>query len=83
MGLAAFNRQRRELAAKVREKEKSEKPVSKPAPVGGLNDFNDMTVAELKQYAADNGIDLGGATKKGDILAVIFATKGGEKDGGE
>lgn len=31
------------------------------------------TVADLKQYAADNGIDLGAATKKSDILAAIQA----------
>ena len=37
--------------------------------------LEDMTVAELKAYAAENNIDLGGATKKEDILAVI------QKDG--
>lgn len=31
----------------------------------------DMTVAELKAYAAENNIDLGEATKKDDILAAI------------
>jgi hypothetical protein len=31
------------------------------------------TVADLKQYAADNGIDLGAATRKSDILATIQA----------
>jgi hypothetical protein len=31
------------------------------------------TVADLKQYAADNSIDLGAATKKSDILAAIQA----------
>lgn len=30
-------------------------------------------VADLKSYAADNGIDLGDATKKDDILAAIVA----------
>ena len=29
------------------------------------------TNAEIKQYADDNGIDLGGATTKADMLAVI------------
>lgn len=29
------------------------------------------TIPELKQYAADNTIDLGGATSKADILATI------------
>ena len=30
------------------------------------------TVAELKEYAAENDIDLGEATKKEDILAAIL-----------
>ena len=34
-------------------------------------DFEKMTVAELKTYAEDNNIDLGEATKKADILKVI------------
>ena len=33
--------------------------------------FEEMTVAELKAYAAANNIDLGEATKKADILAAI------------
>ncbi|AGR47454.1 hypothetical protein ABOUO_8 [Brevibacillus phage Abouo] len=36
-----------------------------------------MTVAELKEYAIQHDIDLGEATKKDDILAVI---KGVESD---
>ena len=34
-------------------------------------DFEKMTVSELKAYAEDNDIDLGEATKKADILKVI------------
>ena len=34
-------------------------------------DFEKMTVSELKAYAEDNDIDLGEATKKADILRVI------------
>ena len=34
-----------------------------------------MTVDELKEYAATNGIDLGEATKKADILAAIQAAE--------
>lgn len=60
MGLAAFNRMRR-LKAEQEQK---------------VHDVNDeMTVAELTEYAKSNNIDLGGATKKADILAVI---QGGE-----
>lgn len=33
----------------------------------------DRKVSELRQYAADNDIDLGDATKKADVLAVIEA----------
>ena len=32
-----------------------------------------MKVSELIQYAEENGIDLGGATKKADMLAAIGA----------
>lgn len=35
------------------------------------NPFSKMTVEELKAYAAENGIDLGEATKKKDIIAKI------------
>lgn len=34
-------------------------------------DFDTMTLAELKHYAHDKGIDLGDATKKYDILAIV------------
>ncbi|RAP29150.1 hypothetical protein C2W64_04097 [Brevibacillus laterosporus] len=33
--------------------------------------LNKMTLAELKEYAIQHDIDLGEATKKDDILAVI------------
>lgn len=33
--------------------------------------LDDMTVAELKEHASNEGIDLGDATKKADILAAI------------
>ncbi|MFK0524758.1 Rho termination factor N-terminal domain-containing protein [Paenibacillus illinoisensis] len=34
-------------------------------------DIEKMKVAELKEYAEENGIDLGDATKKDEILEVI------------
>lgn len=34
-------------------------------------DFNNMTVADLKNYAEENSIDLNGATKKEDIINEI------------
>ena len=33
--------------------------------------FEAMTLAQLKQFAADNDIGLGGATKKPDIIAIL------------
>lgn len=33
--------------------------------------LDDMTVDQLKKHAADNGIDLEGATRKADIIAAI------------
>lgn len=38
-------------------------------------------VADLKAYAADNGVDLGDATKKDDVLAAI--TAGSDTGGSE
>lgn len=35
-------------------------------------DLSSMTVAELKAYAADMGIDLNGAVKKDDIISRIL-----------
>lgn len=35
------------------------------------HDIEDMTVKQLKEYAAFHSIDLGDATKKADILAAI------------
>ena len=36
----------------------------------------EMTVEELKAYAAEHNIDLTGAPKKDDIMAAIQATRG-------
>ena len=46
-----------------------EQPVEPAKPVG------EMTVDELKAYAAEHGIDLTGASKKDDILAAIQAAR--------
>lgn len=58
------------VAARLRDVEgveeiATEEPADKP--------LEKRTPAELKKYAADNGIDLGDATKKEDILAAIAA----------
>lgn len=39
--------------------------------VEGLKEIDDMTIEELKDYAAALNIELGEAIKKADILAVI------------
>lgn len=36
-----------------------------------MSDFSTMTVAQLKSYADDNGIDLGDAKRKSEILGII------------
>lgn len=76
--VSGFQRRRRELAAKQVAEEAAKKAAESKA-------IDEMTVAELKQYATDNGIDLGDATKKADILAIIAAhvDKGGDGDGAE
>jgi hypothetical protein len=43
-------------------------------------DISKLKVDELKAYAGDHGIDLGDATKKDDIRAVIEAATSSEED---
>lgn len=38
---------------------------------GDVVDFEHMKVDELKAYADEHGVDLGEATKKADIIAVL------------
>lgn len=45
-------------------------------PAEPTDDVDEMTVAQLREYADTNDIDLGGATVKADILAAV---KAGEK----
>lgn len=54
-----------------------EKGGSAPSTESGLAG---MTVPQLKALAADRGIDLGEATKKADIIAIIEAAPVGETD---
>ena len=42
-----------------------------PAATDETIDIDGMTVDKLKAYAAEKGIDLGGATLKADILTAI------------
>lgn len=43
------------------------------APTGTITKFDTMNATQLKKYAKENDIDLGGATKKEDILPIIEA----------
>ena len=45
---------------------------SAPASVASA-DFDAMNLDQLREYAQANQVDLGGATKKADILAVLKA----------
>ena len=42
-------------------------------------DYNSMTIPQLREYAAGEGIDLAGATRKQDIVNVIEAAKAAQK----
>ena len=44
--------------------------------VGLVAETADMKLDELKAHAAENGIDLGDARTKADIMAAIQATRG-------
>lgn len=45
-------------------------------------EFEAMTVEQLKNYAAENGIDLGKTTKKADIINLLMAVEAGEEGEG-
>lgn len=54
---------------------------SEPVPGEDVpTDPDEMTVKQLKAYAASNGIDLGAATKRDDILAAITAAPPASSD---
>ena len=44
-----------------------------PEDTSAIPTIDKMTVAQLKEYAGENDIDLGTAEKKADILAIISA----------
>lgn len=66
--------------------ERSAEPVVAPVvedqdSTDETEDLSKLTVGDLKAHASDNGIDLGNAKAKADIIAVIEAA-GAEPDGG-
>ena len=48
-----------------------EVPDLKPTDNGKVDELSKMTIAELKETAAKEGIELGTATKKDDIVKII------------
>lgn len=62
-------------AAAAVEQQKAQAEAAKQAASTDVP-LNEMTVAELKDYADKNQIDLGEATKKADILEIIEKAKG-------
>lgn len=44
-----------------------------PDAVSVGESFENMTVQQLKEYAAERGIDLGAAKTKADIITIITA----------
>ena len=51
--------------------EVEEQPEEEPEDAGTDPDFEEMSVAELKAYARENGIDLAKAYKKAEIIEVL------------
>lgn len=58
--------------------EDTEDPVETEEAEEPVSILDGMTVAQLREYAANHGIDLGGATLKADIRAAIEAAEAGE-----
>lgn len=56
-----------------------EKPAKAGAGKGDAVDYKTKTVAELKKMAADRKVDLGDATTKGPIIAVLEAADAAAK----
>jgi hypothetical protein len=51
-------------------------------PTGTVTKRDTMTVTQLKAYAKENGIDLGDAARKEDILAAIAKAEAGDDETG-
>lgn len=63
-----------ELRRRQTEAEQSSEQVS----IEGEPGYSDMTVAELRTLAEERDVDLGQATRKADIIAVLVAADEGE-----
>ena len=71
---AALAQKRHDDAVGKAKADKAKQPAAAAAALaGGTTDFSGMTVAQLVEYSTGKKIDLGGASKKADIIAVIEA----------
>ena len=59
----------------------TEPDTDKDAQTEPESSFAKMTVPELKAWAEENSIDLGDATRKAEIIAVLEAACGEKQDG--
>lgn len=53
-------------------KKASNKPSDKRKPKGDTKPFNEMKIAEIKEYALERGIELGTAKTKADMIDAIM-----------
>lgn len=55
--------------------------MAEPVEENEAAELSFLTIEQLKAYAADNGISLGKATKKAEIIALIEAAEAGGEGG--
>ena len=68
MGLAAFNRARREMAERKAAEEEAVILLAEELPV-----FEAMTIEEMKAFAAEEEIDVSAAKLKADYVTILTA----------
>lgn len=66
MGLASFNKMRREAAARLTETESGEAEEGQ-----NLQDYNLLKVDDLKVILTEKGIEFDAKAKKADLLALL------------
>lgn len=66
MGLASFNRMRREAAAKLAQSENNKADEKQEG-----QDYSQLKTDELKAILAEKGIEFDAKAKKADLLALL------------
>lgn len=61
----------KEIANAGEESSAGDKPVDSVGPADDAKSIDDMTVAELRSYATERGIEGAGALSKADLLAML------------